>query len=459
MAINVVFYSFSKKDNSTKQPTSGGTTLSCEIKNQSSIMTPYLIINTAISNPSNLNYAYIAAYNRYYWVSDWSWDRGFWYCNLTVDVLATYKSQIGSSTQFVIRAASSYNLAITDTKYPALSYTQVTNLSFEGLHTEFTNGGSFIIGICNGSSVESGGITYYGARYTVMRQLMEFLYGGTWMDASDITMALQKELVNPMQYIDSIRWYPFDIPNSTDISMGSEEIHFGFWNSHITAPVLEADDTIIPFSQTIDVPSHPQASRGTYLNGSPYTRLMVDCYGFGQIPIDASVFAGTNKLTLSIGVDVMSGIGRLSIYAGTDPKLIYRQFAPVGVDMKIAQVTQGLISAPAQVLSGAVAASYGNYLGFGAGLVSALESLMPQIATSGTVGAKSAYVNAPTLIISRNSLPAEDIANLGRPLCAPTVINTLSGYIQCENVEIDLIATRDEATAIRGYLEGGFFYE
>ena len=459
MAINVVFYSFSKKDNSTKQPTSGGTTLSCEIKNQSSIMTPYLIINTAISNPSNLNYAYIAAYNRYYWVTDWSWDRGFWYCNLTVDVLATYKSQIGSSTQFVIRAASSYNLAITDTKYPALSYTQVTNLSFESLHTDFTNGGSFIIGICNGSSVESGGITYYGARYTVMNQLMNFLYGGTWMDASDITMALQKELVNPMQYIDSIRWYPFDIPNSTAITMGSEEIHFGFWNSHITAPVLDVSDTIIPFAQTIDVPSHPQVSRGTYLNGSPYTRLMVDCYGFGQIPIDASVFAGTNKLTLSIGVDVMSGIGRLSIYAGTDPKLIYRQFAPVGVDMKIAQVTQGLISAPAQVLSGAVAASYGNYLGFGAGLVSALESLMPQIATSGTVGAKSAYVNAPTLIISRNSLPAEDIANLGRPLCAPTVINTLSGYIQCENVEIDLIATRDEATAIRGYLEGGFFYE
>ena len=459
MAINVVFYSFSKKDNSTKQPTSGGTTLSCEIKNQSSILTPYLIINTAISNPSNLNYAYIAAYGRYYWVTDWSWDRGFWYCNLTVDVLATYKSQIGSSNQFVIRAASSYNLAIADSKYPALSYTQVTNVPFESLHTAFTNGGSFIIGICNGSSVESGGITYYGARYTVMRQLMDFLYGGTWMDASDITTQLQKELINPIQYIDSIRWYPFDIPNSTSISMGSEKIHFGFWNSHITAPVLQAADTVLPFTQTIDIPSHPQVARGTYLNGSPYTRLLLDCYGFGQIPLDASIFAGTNKLTLAIGVDAMSGVGRISIYAGTDPKLIYRAFAPVGVEMKIGQTTQGLISAPLQVMVGGAGLSYGNVIGFGAGLVSGLESLMPQLATQGSVGAKSAYTNAPTLIIERCSLPAEDITNLGRPLCAPTVINTLSGYIQCENVEIDMAATRDEATAIRGYLEGGFFYE
>ena len=241
--------------------------------------------------------------------------------------------------------------------------------------------------------------------------------------------------------------------------MGSEEIHFGFWNSHITAPVLQATDTVLPFAQTIDIPSHPQVSRGTYLNGSPYTRLLLDCYGFGQIPLDASIFAGTNKLTLSIGVDAMSGVGRISIYAGTDPKLIYRAFAPVGVEMKIGQATQGLISAPLQVMVGGAGLSYGNVIGFGAGLVSGLESLMPQLATQGSVGAKSAYTNAPSLIIERCSLPAEDITNLGRPLCAPTVINTLSGYIQCENVEIDLIATRDEATAIRGYLEGGFFYE
>ena len=460
MSFAVNFYSFSKKDNSTKQPTGTGTVLNCELLQPSSIFTPYLEISSAVSNPSSLNYAYISTYGRYYWVTDWTYDKGFWICRLEVDVLATYKTQIGSSTQYVVRAASAYNLTITDTKYPALSYSQITNVPFDSLHTAFTNGGSFVIGISNGSNVESAGITYYAARYMVMHQLMEFLFGGTWMDATDITTQLQKELVNPMQYIDSIRWYPFDIPNSTSISMSSDTIKFGFWDSQITAPVIDAADSIIPFAQSITIPSHPQASRGTYLNGSPYTRLLLDAYGFGQVPIDASIFAGSNTLTMGIGVDVISGVGRMSLYAGSqDPKLFYKQYAQIGVDMKISQVTQGLISAPAQVMAGAVSLAYGNVLGFGAGVLSALESIMPQITSSGSVGSKAAYTNAPVLIISRYSLPAEDIANLGRPLCSAVTINHLDGYIQCENVELEIAATYNELTQIRSHLESGFFYE
>lgn len=460
MSFAVNFYTFSKRDNSTKQPTGTGTQLNCELLQPSSIFTPYLELNSVIANPSSLNYAYIATYGRYYWVTDWTYDKGFWICRLEVDVLATYKTQIGSSTQYVVRAASAYNLTITDTKYPALSYSQLTNVSFDSLHTSFTNGGSFVIGISNGSSVESAGITYYAVREFVMRQLMEFLFGGTWMDATDITTQLQKELINPMQYIDSIRWYPFDIPNSTSISLGSDTIKFGFWDSQITAPVINAADSIIPFAQSKTVPSHPQASRGTYLNGSPYTRLLLDAYGFGQVPIDASIFAGSNTLTLGIAVDVISGVGKMMLYAGSsDPKMFYKQYAPVGVDMKISQANQGLISAPAQVMAGAASLAYGNVLGFGAGVLSALESLMPQITSSGSVGSKAAYTNAPVLIISRYSLPAEDITNLGRPLCSAIQISTLSGYIQCENVELEIAATYNELTQIRSHLESGFFYE
>lgn len=461
MSFAVNFYTFSKKDNSTKQPTGSGTQLNCELLQPSSIFTPYLELNSVIANPSSLNYAYIATYGRYYWVTDWTYDKGFWICRLEVDVLATYKIQIGASTQYVVRAASAYNLTITDTKYPALSYSQITNVSFDSLHTAFTNGGSFVLGVCNGSTVESGGVTYYVLNYVNMTRLMAFLFGGTWMDATDITTALQKELINPMQYIDSLRWYPFDIGNNTDIHLddNSNKVKFGFWESDVYAPIVLAADSVVPFAQQIEIPSHPQVSRGTYLNGAPYTRMLLDCYGFGQVPIDTSIFAGSNHLTLSIGVDIISGIGRMCLYTGTTPKLFYKQYAPVGVDMKISQMTQGLISAPAQLLSGAVAASYGNYLGFGAGVVSAIEAIMPQIASSGSVGSKAAYTNAPMLIISRYSLPAEDITHNGRPLCSAVTINTLSGYVQCENVEIDIAATYNELTQIRSFLESGFFYE
>ena len=95
MSYAVNFYTFSKRDNSTKRPTGSGTSLQCEIRYESSILNPVLQINTVISNPSNLNYAYIPEFNRYYWINDWSYDRGFWIVRMSVDVLATYKDQIG----------------------------------------------------------------------------------------------------------------------------------------------------------------------------------------------------------------------------------------------------------------------------------------------------------------------------------------------------------------------------
>ncbi len=69
------------------------------------------------------------------------------------------------------------------------------------------------------------------------------------------------------------------------------------------------------------------------------------------------------------------------------------------------------------------------------------------------------YNISPRLTIKRQTLADEDIAQLGRPLCSPRVINTLSGYIQCENVDIDVAATAEEKRKIIHYMETGFFYE
>lgn len=449
------FSGFSKKHNSTKQPSGSGKTLSVKLKENTSVLYPHFFINDY-----SFSYNYIQWGSRYYFVDDIiSISHGMAEYVCSFDALATFKSTIGSSVQYVLRSASSYNLSIIDGKYPTYAYTTVTNEEFDNLHTEFTNGGSFVVAICNGDTVESAGVTYYAIRDMVMLDLLRFLYGGTWLGASDISMDLQKELVNPMQYIDSIRWYPFDIPNSTQISTTPSSMKFGFWDSGIQGNVLNVNDATLGFAQQITIPSHPQTSRGTYLNGNPYTRLMLDCYTFGQIPLDASIFAGTDKLTLNIGVDVLSGIGKMTLRAGSSGNIIFKEYSPVGVEMKISQVTQGLISAPTQILSGAVSMAYGNVLGYAAGVLSAVQSLMPQIATSGTNGTKVSFNNAPVLIISRQMIVDEDKDQFGRPLCSTVQISTLSGFVQCEDADLDLSAAPAEKDAIIGYMNGGFYYE
>lgn len=455
MALTITVYSgFSKRINSTKRP-SGGSNINVVLKQPTSVIAPTFKITGF-----NTAWNYIQWGNRYYFVDDiviLTNDIAEYICSL--DVLATYKDIIGSSSQYVVRAASAYNPLIIDNLYPTYANTSVDNIEFSSLHASFNNGGSFVIGISNGVGVESGGVTYYVLNYVTMARLLGVMFDGTWLNAPDISTELQKELVNPIQYIDSIKWYPFDIANSSLISLGSAEIKFGYWATGITAPTLYAQDTVCPFAQQITIPSHPQVSRGNFLNGAPFTELSLVCYTFGTIPIDASIFAGTSSLTISVAVDVMTGAGSLTLRAGSNADIFYKQFGQIGVECKISQITQGLIESAGSVAAAPFSLVAGNPLGFAAGIVSGLTSLMPQLASGGSNGTKLGYVNAPTLIIKRQLLAPEDRTQLGRPLCDIQTISSLSGYIQCDNVDVDSVGTSKEKRAIIEFMESGFFYE
>ena len=56
--------------------------------------------------------------------------------------------------------------------------------------------------------------------------------------------------------------------------------------------------------------------------------------------------------------------------------------------------------------------------------------------------------------------PVDDnVAEFGRPLMQTKVINTLSGFIKCQNDDIQIACLDSERDQIRGYMTGGFFYE
>lgn len=455
MSIEIkAFTGFSKPLNSTKQPT-GGTTLNVLLKEPTSVLSPTFTISGF-----NTSWNYIQWGSRYYFVDDiviLSNTQADYKCS--IDVLATYKTSIGASSQYVARADSAYNLNVIDSKYPTFGYTNLESVTFDSLHASFSSG-SFVIGISNGVNVESAGVTYYTLNNVTMARLLNIMFTGTWLTANDISVDLQKELCNPFQYIDSIKWYPFDIANSGLIGLGSGEIMFGYWGSGITAPIIDANDCVCPFAQTITIPRHPQSSRGNYLNGAPFTQLSLLCYNFGQVPIDASLFVNTDSLTLGIGVDVMTGLGRMTLYAGSsNPIPFHTQYGQIGVECKISQITQGLIESVGSVVGGAWSIGAGNPVGFLSGVVSGLQALTPQLRTSGSNGSKLAFNQAPRLTIKRQSLVNEDKAQFGRPLCEVKQINTLSGFIQCEDVEVDIVGTKSEKAAITSFMESGFFYE
>lgn len=468
--MNVDFYqNFSKKPNSTKRPIASGQGMdphvqkSVVLKNPTSILNPVFILTGY-----DLTFNYVVWGSRYYFVDDIVIvhnDVAEYHCS--VDVLATYKTQIGNSTQYVTRSASSYNEFLNDAIYPTRAdSSSVTTLCdklvcLESSTVILNQYGEYIIGIQNKNGSSHGGISYYAVSGSAMDAFLNFMFDDvSFLDATDISLELQKELVNPFQYICSLMWFPFEISFSS-IAPNLRNLNFGFWEAPNTVQGCVVDYRNISFSKSVTLPEHPQAAtRGKYLNSSPYTRHQLIFNSFGSIPIDPAYFVNSHTLAILCDVDLMTGTGILKL-ADSDGNIIFKTSGQVGVPCQISQVTQNMIGAGAAVLGGAVGLAYKNVVGFAQGIISGLENMMPQRQSTGSIGSTAAWEQQekPYIVSTFYSQTAADATQLGRPLCAPTQIRNLSGYVQVDKADIAITGTEAEKQKIISFMEGGFFYE
>ena len=467
--MNITCYSnFSKKVNSTKQPT-GGTVKTVTLKQPTSIINPVFVMNGY-----DLTCNYIKWGSRYYYVDDIVLahnDVAEYHCK--VDPLASFKTEIGSSSQFVVRSASAYNLFLNDAIYPTRtdsvrSTTLLPALTcYEDSNVSLNTGGCYIMGIQNSKGGVNGGITYYAMSGIAMNNLLDYLFDKCdFLDASDISQELQKELINPFQYINSLQWFPFDITGSSAIT-DTEILKFGYW----TAPDGTGGTTAVygyplkykslSFGCTSALPAHPDAAtRGYYLGSAPYTRRTLLFNSFGSIPLDPVPYSVVGTIALVCHIDLVTGAAILNV-TDSNGDIVYKGSGQVGVPSQISQVTQNMVGAGMSVLGGAVGLAYGNAVGFAQGIVSGLENLMPQRQTTGAIGSSADWEHqAVPMIVSEfyRQSPA-DSTDLGRPLCERRTINTLTGYVQVQNADLETSATSGEKSEILSYMERGFFYE
>lgn len=454
--MQITAYNFAKEPNSTKQPT-GGRNITCTLKDDCSIMHPVFLLNGWQMSDN-----YIKWGSRYYWIEDIvikSKDHAEYHCR--EDVLASFKSYIGTSSQYILRSAHAYTGSLIDSKYPVSTSFIRTETTLDTLHTGMMGDGFYVVGIQNGKSSSNGGISYYALIQAQFNMLVDFMYGGTWLDTTEtnVTLALQKELINPMQYISSIIWYPFD--PSIFVGQTVESIKFGWWEGtpQVTGILLPAGSFVQSWSESISLPRHQNAAaRGSYLNSQPFTRHTLFCYTFGQIPIDAMQFSESPTIIIGITVDLSTGDAKLSIN-DANAKTISISSGKMGQQIQISQIRQSLLSPISNVVSGAVGLAYGNAVGFGQGIVSAVESMMPQAERSGGNDSRLWYLKKPTILTECHSIASEDNTHLGRPLCVRGTVSSYPGYMEVENADINFACNYSELTEIKSFMEGGFYYE
>ena len=99
MALTATFYSFSKRQNSTKVPAGiAGTSFNVVLKNPTSMNAPVFTLNA-----DTFNFNYCSFNGAYYFVTDVvSVRNDIWEIHCTKDVLATYRTQILASPAYVL---------------------------------------------------------------------------------------------------------------------------------------------------------------------------------------------------------------------------------------------------------------------------------------------------------------------------------------------------------------------
>lgn len=446
--MNITCYSgFNKKPNSTKQP-SGGTDKSVVLKQPTSVLNPVFIIEGY-----NLSWNYIKWGVRYYYVDDIVIvhnNIAEYHCS--TDVMATYKNDIGGSSQYVTRSASASNPKVMDSKYPTIADTDevITSLSNISQHFKIENG-TIVIGLK--SKLGTQGVAYYAMNTAQFSSFISYLYSDIWLDATEIGVSLQKMLVDPFDYIVSCNWYPFTITGT------ETNVYFGFWDwTGQQAQRISEDGRMRSFLHAGTLPSHPQVARGTYLNASPFTRLSLDLYTFGQIVLDPNRFLDSRSFVVNLIIDLYTGVGTVKVQSTTG--IVFESSATCSVPIQLSQVRTDLTRPIISTANAVVAYETHNYIGMTASIVDAIKGNLPQISTIGAVGSQSAYyINPPKIDSIFYRIADEDLPQVGRPLCAVRTLSTLPGYNECDNADLDTGASPAEKDAIINYLNSGFYYE
>lgn len=507
--MNITFYQFTKRTNSTKIVDVAGTTLSCELKSSTSIFNPGLVINGVPASWNPIwNYCYIPGFSRYYFINNWTWLNGVWECACVCDVLASFKTEIGNLSEYVLRSSAESDMTILDSAYIAKTVTRPTIQQLPAFFNQGgLNSGFYIIGIIGkDSTATQGAITYYQMTPTEMARLRAYMLSDTFLSdqglvqlADFVPADATKVIYNPFQYIVSCKWFPF---NASVISSSWKDsvsvINFGWWTTGTGYSAYRLKETVPSYErlETIILDEHPYAAtRGTYLNHSPYTERILTFSPFGSIPLPDSVLNTAHDLGLRLSVDFISGLGTLTLEAiDNEPPIVTssivgRLTANIGVDIQLAQVgidylgarveqlrnAGSLISNLASAGSGIDMSSVGSaassaitagmQAGYAidtyeiAGMNNYLKAKAPQLLTSGSNGSLAAY-SVNNYVSNIFYLPVdEDNPQLGRPLCRVKTLNTIPGFIMVRSPDVAIACFEVERALIVQFLSNGFFYE
>lgn len=462
--MNVAFYTFSKRKNSTKQPTGTGTVKDCKLKDNCSVHNPVLI---CASNAMGYNYAHITTWGKYYFVTDTVYlANNLVEYHLSEDVLASYKSDIESTKAYVAYCSTHYHSRIIDPRIITYVDKEIHKLTGDVVGS----GLGYLLTVFNdGNHMSYGMGTQY---YLTESQLWQFRYHMA-TDTDLMDEIAQYMNGKSMDAIFSLRCVPYTVTADNSIRVSVSSIGIGNKSVNVSAIRL---NTICFNGGTSKFTPHYRYN--DFRMSDPYTKGWLYLPGAGCNPVNVSDFVDSDYIYVAWSLcentgdyyyEVRDSQNNISFTTCVNMSTE----CPIGQTVLNASGTVGSIGGiiggmAGTLIGGAALGPSGAIAGAAATLTSAanlaLASNQKTTSTAGNVGA-GFYIGDMHIRYAEYALDTADpttndyIDLQGRPYGEYLQLGLATGYIECVNAHVAAAASEQELTEIESYLNSGFYHE
>ena len=484
---SVQFGTFSKRRNSTKQPTAFTDSRTVTLKESCSQDRPVFICTG-----NDFNYNYCIWDSKYYFIDEIiSLKNNLIEIHCIMDPLATYKTEIQASTQYVSYSSQSGGSWLPDTRIPVLKSTQ-TSRSTASLASLFNTTGFYVL-----SATGKDGCCMYALDKGQLDALIDSI--NTWADD------LMDYIINDQGNYG----YDFSTVENALESVGKMSIQTGvIGNAYANAPQCIRSCIWVPFFAApfvstgaqlylgnFDTGLHPFTVKASPATGSTsvsipwnhsdWRRMYDDVYLYlplaGMIKLSGDSLTNVSSLSIEYSATASDGVVAYTVKAGGN---VIGTFGgqcsanyPIGINQQASagEIIQSIVAGSEKMVNAAINSSISPVSMAASGVGVALEGVAAAYdtvniansthpSTIGGVGGGAGSgldLNIQCYVVSHDTViaPADMKDTMGLPTMQPMALSGLTGFCQCANAHVDAPATAGELDAIDYYLNSGFFIE
>lgn len=476
MSFEVKIGTVNKRLNSTYQPSTELIhTIDVVLKESCSDYTPTFILK----NPSNtFPYNYLKWGDWYYYITNVIRDKNQMVTiTCTLDELATFKSNILASTQYVMYDTTA-NTEIPDRRLSTITTTTVQSSS---VVIDFLNRASPTVIL---SSVGKDSVNTFVLTRSQINDMLTAVTGEveTYIDPAD--PADITDILTAFKYVYDVicKWGTQHISQSSasdciksaiilPVASGrlsesiSGDLYLGNFDTGVNAAIAK---DFVQSEYTISIPWQYTDWR----RQSPYTHLYLSLPFIGMINLVPESLIGYTSLSITAILDVLSGNLLYKVSAGGHiigyyPTNISSNY-PVG-SSNVAQskaqasIIGGLVGSA--VASATISNPVGAAAAVGASAIAGfLGATMPMPMSIGS-GGGSAFMDGNNVAMcftechNTNVEPSSVASIIGTPTMKTKPLAGLTGYVECKCASVAIDASNDTIARVNNALNGGIYIE